>query len=89
MAWKAVRFEKVHSLTYLLDVCEAEEPGFASLRKRTETLAPFAVEIRCPGEVMEVSRDEAMDALTTAEAVWKFVLNLLPEDLRLSLTGYS
>jgi len=79
---KAVRFEKVHSLSYLLDLCETEDSGFASLRKRLEVLAPFAVEVRYPGGVLEVSREEAQEALAAAEGAWSFVLNLLPDPLR-------
>jgi len=89
LAWKAVPFGKVHSLTYLLDLCEVEEPGSASLRDRTETLAPYAVEIRYPGVVMEVSLEEAQEALATAEAVWDFVMGLLPRELYRSLPGES
>lgn len=78
LVWKGVSFEKVHSLTYFLDLCEAQEPRFGSLRERAEALAPYAVEIRYPGKVMEVSRKEAQEVLATAEAVWDFVINLLP-----------
>ena len=42
LVWKGVSFEKVLSLTYFSDLCEAQE------------------------------------ALATAEAVWDFVINLLP-----------
>ena len=82
LVWKGVSFEKVHSLTYFLDLCEFQEPRFAALRERAEALAPYAVEIRYPGAVMEVSRNEAQEALATAEAVWKFVINLLPHETR-------
>ena len=39
LVWKGVSFEKVHSLTYFLDLCEVQEPRFASLRDRAEALA--------------------------------------------------
>ena len=78
LVWKAVPFEKVHSLAYLLDLCEAQELEFASLRDKAETLAPYAVEVRYPGEVMEISQEEAQEALATAEAVGNFILNLIP-----------
>jgi HEPN domain-containing protein len=81
LVWKAIPFEKVHSLSYLLDLCERQDPGYGSIREKTETLAPDAVEVRYPGEIMEVSRAEAEAALATAEAVWQFVLNLLPSEL--------
>jgi predicted nucleotidyltransferase len=45
-------------------------------------LAPYAVEVRYPGEIREVSRAEAEGALSAAEAVWQFVLNLLPFTIR-------
>jgi HEPN domain-containing protein len=66
LVWEAIPFERVHSLNYLLDLCEEVEPGWASLRDRAETLAPYAVEIRYPGEMMEVPPAEAQEALTTA-----------------------
>jgi len=84
LIWKTVPFDKVHSLVYLLDICEVEEPGFASLREGAETLAPYAVTVRYPGKVMEVSPEDAQEALVIAEAVWDFVLTLLPSELCLS-----
>ena len=80
LVWKMVSFEKVHSLTYLLDLCEAQEPGVGSLRERAEDLAPYAVEIRYPGEPVEVSLQETQEALTSAELVWEFILGLLPDE---------
>ena len=80
LVWKAVYFEKVHSLPYLLDLCEVQESGFASLREKVEALAPYAVEIRYPGKVIEVSSKEAREALATAESVWDFVLSFLPDE---------
>lgn len=75
---RGVSFEKVHSLTYLLDLCEVQEPGFASLRNMAETLAPYAVMVRYPGEPMDISQEEAQQALATAQTVWDFILNLIP-----------
>ena len=81
LIWNVVPFEKVHSLNYLLDLCETVEPRLASVRKGAETLAPYAVEIRYPGERVEVSPEEAQNALATAGTIWDFVLNLLPYEL--------
>ncbi len=82
LVWKGIPFERVHSLTYFLDLCEAQEPRFGSLRERAEALAPYAVEIRYPGAIMEVSQTEAQEAFAAAEALWDFVINLLPRDTR-------
>jgi len=83
LVWKGVPFEKVHSLPYLLDLCQSKEPKFSSLRGRAEMLAPYAVEIRYPGEIIEISKEEAEEALETAQEVWNFVLSLLPAKVRL------
>jgi HEPN domain-containing protein len=87
LVWLKIPFEKVHSLTYLLDLGEAECPGLTSLRESVEVLAPYAVEIRYPGEILEISPFEAGKALDTAKEVWRFVLELLPPELYLPLPG--
>jgi HEPN domain-containing protein len=90
LVWQAIPFERVHNLTYLLDLCVSKEVGWVSLRERAESLTPYAVEARYPGELLDVDRAEAADALESARAVWNFVLGLLPEELRPhKLTGKS
>ena len=42
----ARRFPRVHSLVYLLDLCERIEPGFAALREGAASLSPYAIEVR-------------------------------------------
>ena len=86
LVWRSVSFERVHSLVYLMDLCEAEEPGFASLREETERLAPYAVEIRYPGDAPEISLEEARKALAGAEAVWEFVLGFFPRELHFPIS---
>jgi HEPN domain-containing protein len=81
LVWQAAPFEKVHSLPYLLDLCEVQDPVWASLRERAETLAPYAVEVRYPSGMTEIPPAEAAETLATAEAVWEFALNLLPSEL--------
>jgi len=78
LVWKSVPFERVHSLVYLLDLCEQQEPAFAGLRDAAEALAPYAVAIRYPGPVLEAEAEDIDAALAAAEAVWAFVLELLP-----------
>ncbi len=85
LVWVNVPFEKVHSLTYLLDLGEVEFPDLTSLRENVEELAPYAVEIRYPSEMLEISSAEAGESLDTAKEVWRFVLKLLPPDLHFSL----
>ena len=44
-----------------------------------------ATEVRYPGESPEISLEDARQALAAAEAVWGFVLGLLPRDLQVSI----
>ena len=66
---RVVLFDRVHSLVYLLDLCEVEEPTLATLREETERLSPYAVEIRYPGDIIEISSEEARQAFAAARAV--------------------
>ena len=78
---RAVPFDRVHSLVYLLDLCEVEEPTLATLREETERLSPYAVEIRYPGDIIEISAEAARQAFAAARAVWRKVLHLVPAEL--------
>lgn len=80
LVWHGVRFDRVHNLVYLLDLCERQDQGFTAVRQPAEALAPFAVEVRYPGGPPKVSAEEAAEALAAAEAVWSLVLQLLPEE---------
>ena len=78
---ESIHFEKVHSLTYLLELCEALEAEFGTLRNAAAELAPFAVEIRYPGDLTELSAEEAQGALSGAEAIYEKVLFFLQTEL--------
>ena len=78
----SIRFEKNHNLAYLLDICEKISDKFSEIREKTEALTPFAVEIRYPGDILDVSLEEARELLVYAEDIVKFVAQYLPEDLK-------
>jgi HEPN domain-containing protein len=82
LAYKSVRFEKVHSLSYLLDVCADTDDEFSQIRDEAEILEPYAVEIRYPGIPADISMSEAEEALRGAESITEFTLQRLPEGLR-------
>ena len=85
LIFKAVPFDRVHNLVYLLDLCETVEPDFAALRKAAESLTPYAVEIRYPGDSLEISPEEAQQALAAAKAIWDKVIGLIPCELHPSI----
>ena len=77
LVWKKIPFEKVHSLTYLMDLCESQESEFASFRDMAEKLESYAVLIRYPSEDMAISQKDADEALITAETTWSFIMTLI------------
>ncbi len=52
LIWHAVPFRRVHSLAYLMDLCEPVAPSLRMLRDQVEALAPYAVEVRYPGDLL-------------------------------------
>jgi HEPN domain-containing protein len=77
LVWKNIHFEKVHNLTYLLDICELHESEFKSFRDRADDLESYAVVIRYPSENIKISQKDAQEALATAEAIWSFILDII------------
>lgn len=82
----AVRFDKVHSMPYLLDLCEEVTPSIREIRSDAESLAPFAVMVRYPGDLLEIPLEDAREALASAEETLRVVTRLMPGDLAGILT---
>jgi HEPN domain-containing protein len=80
LTWVDHPFEKTHSLVALVGKCMAYESTFNELRMAATTLTPYAVTSRYPGELPELSFEEASKALGYAQTVWDFVLNRLPQE---------
>jgi HEPN domain-containing protein len=85
LVWRGVAFDRVHSLSYLLDMCEEMAPELASLRERIEALTPYAVEVRYPGATGEISLEDGQESLMTAEMIWEVILDLIPAQSRLGV----
>jgi len=80
LVWKNVSFEEVHSLTYLLDLCELQESKFALLRNKIESLSPYAVKIRYPTKSIVVTQEKAQESLMITEFTWSFIHDLMLRD---------
>jgi HEPN domain-containing protein len=79
LVWKSVPFEEVHSLNYLMDLCELQDSRFALLRSTVETLSPYAVKIRYPSRSIVVTQTKAQESLAIAESIWEFILEIIPK----------
>lgn len=79
-----VGFEKTHDLGHLLSLATAPEPSLAQWTSAAEILTPYATAFRYPatGEDPMPTRSEFEEALRLADAVFAFVLGLLPPAAR-------
>ncbi len=80
LAWREQPFGKTHSLVALIGQCLAFDEDFDQLREAATILTPYAVDVRYPGDILELSREEGEEALSLAVEVWDFVLSRLPKE---------
>ena len=78
LTWQEQEFEKTHSLVALVGMCLQFSADFNGLRTAATTLTPFAVITRYPGDLPEISAQEAMEALELARQIRDFILAHLP-----------
>lgn len=79
LTWADEPFEKTHSLVALVGLCLKSDPGFEELRSAATTLTPFAVTTRYPGDLPEITVQEAREALMFAKQIWDFILSRSPK----------
>ena len=82
LTWRDEPFERTHSLVALVARCLPFDATFGNLRSAATTLTPYAVALRYPGDLPELTPAEAEEVLTLAQEVWKFVLARLPAEVR-------
>ena len=83
LTWRDETFEKTHSLVALVSKCLTYDSTFQELRQAATLLTPFAVTFRYPGELPELTADEAEQAIALSRQVWKLILSLLPSGIYL------
>ena len=76
--------EKTHDIRRLTLTAAAHEPRFHELLDMAAALTPYAWEFRYPGDLAETypTREEFDEALQHAQAIYDFVLTLLPAETR-------
>ena len=83
---QSIRFERVHNLSYLMELCQKQNPLLSEIRINVDELSPFAVEIRYPGDLLEIELKEAKEILQTTEKILGFLVKFFPKDLSSLLT---
>jgi HEPN domain-containing protein len=82
LAFRDQPLERTHDLERLLGLAARLDSGFAALVDAAEALNPYATAFRYPGmlEVLFPPIAEATAAIEQAQAIYDFVLRLLPPD---------
>lgn len=77
-------FPKTHDIEELVEQAVKLNPNFKQLAKPAAILTPYVSAFRYPGGADEPmpSREEFDEALQHAQAIYNFVLNLLPAEAR-------
>ncbi len=77
-------FEKIHDLGKILEQAILVNPAVQQFADAADTLTPYSVAYRYPDEqgILEPSREEFDEALQHAQAIYDFVVSLLPEEAR-------
>lgn len=70
-----MRFEKKHNLSYLLDLINEKEKVSSEFYDILENLEDYAVEVRYPGDWIEIASEDVTEAYETAKKVKEFVLS--------------
>ena len=77
-------FPKTHDIDELVRRASLPCPDFSKLEEAAEVLTPYATSFRYPGGSYEAmpTREEFDEALTHAQTIYDFVLNLVPPEAR-------
>ena len=81
---KEISPEKTHDIRKLTLEAAVHEPRFNEVMEMAVVLTPYAWEFRYPDDLAETypTREEFDEALQHAQAIYDFVLNLLPPEAR-------
>jgi HEPN domain-containing protein len=77
-------YEKTHDIEVLADLACEVDSSFSKLADAADALTPYATRFRYPNATFAVEPQptEYTEALQHAQAIYDFVLNLLPKDAR-------
>jgi HEPN domain-containing protein len=76
-------FERVHDIEMLIRAAMSCAPEFVDWIDAGIELTPYARIYRYPGHATEPSREQFDQALSAAEGLYRFVVSLLPPEMRL------
>jgi HEPN domain-containing protein len=77
LTWQQIEFPKTHDLSLLLALISTAAPSLAESLEEAAELTSYGVEIRYPGDIPEITADEAAEAIHLAGRVKEAILSAL------------
>ena len=78
LVWHQIEFKKIHDIAALLGLASSAEPDLRNVLRDAESLTPYGVEYRYPGDYPQVTIDLAEHALSIAARVRDEIRERLP-----------
>jgi HEPN domain-containing protein len=69
LIWQQIEFPKTHDLSLLLGLISTAAPSLAESLEAIAELTSYGVEIRYPGDVPKITKEDATEAVRLAENV--------------------
>jgi HEPN domain-containing protein len=69
LTWHQIEFPKTHDLGMLLGLIASIDSSLAASLTEVAALNPYGVDIRYPGDVPEITREDAEEAMRLADRV--------------------
>jgi len=77
LTWQQIEFPKTHDLSLLFGLISTAAPSLTESLNEVAILNPYGVEIRYPGDVPEITAEEAEEAVELAEKVRELIQGAL------------
>ena len=81
LVYHDLSFEKTHDLRLLVTMASEVEPKFTSWFEVAEQVSPYATAYRYPGEILEPTEEEYLQAYKAASEFYQFICSLLPAEV--------
>ncbi len=81
LVYHDISFEKTHDLRLLVTMASEVESRFTSWFDVAEQVSPYATAYRYPGEILEPTEEEYLQAYKAASEFYQFVCSLLPAEV--------
>ncbi len=82
LLWHDVPFPPTHDLRVLLEPASMSAPDLAQAASRATSLTQYAVRVRYPVQLVDVTEADARSELSLAREVVQAILDRLPPEVR-------